>query len=212
MKFRKLATGFVTLALVSAVASGPAIAQQPVAAPVTKKYTTLVLNQGVPKIDVLTTMVGQDIESIVIFSAPLTTKAGKSAGNVAGFLTDLEIGATGSEIRFRNISFMLKGGQIIANGTGEYESTDRELPCIFGPKNGRTGAPGAPARAPAPEGACLCVGASHLRAHDELLRFPRDVPVSARVWAVDGAVCVISACVVCDWILIIIYFYGMIYY
>ena len=128
MKFRKLATGFVTLALVSAVASGPAIAQQPVAAPVTKKYTTLVLNQGVPKIDVLTTMVGQDIESIVIFSAPLTTKAGKSAGNVAGFLTDLEIGATNSEIRFRNISFMLKGGQIIANGTGEYESTDRELP------------------------------------------------------------------------------------
>jgi len=128
MKCRKLATGFVALAIVSAGVSGPAIAQQPVLAPAAKKYTTLVLNQGVPKIDVLTTKVGQDIESVVIFSAPLTTKAGKSAGKIAGFLTDLEIGATGAETRFRNISFMLKGGQIIANGTGEYESTDREMP------------------------------------------------------------------------------------
>jgi hypothetical protein len=73
-------------------------------------------------------MVGQDIESVVIFSAPLTTKAGKSAGKIAGVLTDLEIGATGAETRFRNISFMLRGGQIIASGTGEYESTDREMP------------------------------------------------------------------------------------
>ena len=128
MKLRKLATGFVALAIVSGGVSGPAIAQQPVLAPAAKKYTTMVLNQGVPKIDVLTTKVGQDIESIVIFSAPLTTKSGKSAGNIAGFLTDLEIGATGAEIRFRNISFMLKGGQIIANGTGEYESADREMP------------------------------------------------------------------------------------
>ena len=53
MKFRKLATGFVALAIVSAGVSGPAIAQQPVLAPAAKKYTTLVLNQGVPKIDVL---------------------------------------------------------------------------------------------------------------------------------------------------------------
>ena len=128
MKLRKLATGFVALAIVSGGVSRPAIAQQPVLAPAAKKYTTMVLNQGVPKIDVLTTKVGQDIESIVIFSAPLTTKSGKSAGNIAGFLTDLEIGATGVEIRFRNISFMLKGGQIIANGTGEYESADREMP------------------------------------------------------------------------------------
>ena len=128
MTLRKLATGFVALAIVSAGVRGPAIAQQPVLAPAAKKYTTLVLNQGVPKMDVLTTMVGQDIESVVIFSAPLTTKAGKSAGKIAGFLTDLEIGATGAETRFRNISFMLKGGQIIANGTGEYESTDREMP------------------------------------------------------------------------------------
>ena len=58
MKLRKLATGFVALAIVSGWVSGPAIAQQPVLAPAAKKYTTMVLNQGVPKIDVLTTKVG----------------------------------------------------------------------------------------------------------------------------------------------------------
>ena len=58
MKLRKLATGFVALAIVSGGVSRPAIAQQPVLAPAAKKYTTMVLNQGVPKIDVLTTKVG----------------------------------------------------------------------------------------------------------------------------------------------------------
>jgi hypothetical protein len=39
----------------------------------TLKYTTLALNQGMPEADLLRTKVGDDLESVVILTAPLTT-------------------------------------------------------------------------------------------------------------------------------------------
>jgi hypothetical protein len=72
----------------------------------------------------------------MIFAAPLTTKvttkvttkAGKFAGEIAWFLTDLEIGAENTETCYRNIFFMLEGGQIVADGAWEGSPTDNEMP------------------------------------------------------------------------------------
>lgn len=124
MKIKIIATAVSLLAFFSAGLTSPAHATQPVS----KEYTTLVLNQGVPTIDVMRTIAGDSIDPIVIFTAELFNKSGKKAGTIAGFLTDLDSSPTGSETRFRNISFSLKGGQLIANGAGEYKASDLPLP------------------------------------------------------------------------------------
>ncbi|HIG65727.1 MAG TPA: hypothetical protein EYQ43_09305 [Methyloprofundus sp.] len=93
-------------------------------------YITLVLNQGVPKVDMLTTKVGDDLEAVIIFTAPLTTLENELVGELAGFLTilDTDNSQQVDETRFRNLAFMLKDGQIIANGAGEYTSSLTEMP------------------------------------------------------------------------------------
>lgn len=100
-----------------------------VPAQATDNYTTLVINQDAPKLTTTSFAFGTDTEFIVTFSAPLSIAKTKKSGEIVGRLTVLDIGGEQgtSQTRYRDISFLLPGGQIIAAGASEYVTSQIEL-------------------------------------------------------------------------------------
>ena len=129
MKITSVGASFAAAAVLFGGFAGPAQSAQPSVAPAAKKYSTLVINQGAPKLTTSTITVGTDTESFVIFTAPLTNAKGQKFGEIVGNLTVLDVGGqqATSETRFREISYLLPGGQLVANGASEYLGNEIEL-------------------------------------------------------------------------------------
>lgn len=121
MKIRTIGTFVVTA---SVLFGGIAIPAQ-----ATENYSTIIINQEAPKLTTTSFAVGTNTEFIVTFSAPLAIAKTKKVGEIVGSLTVLDIGGEqgSSQTRFRDISFILPGGQILAAGASEYVTSEIEL-------------------------------------------------------------------------------------
>ena len=129
MKIRLIGATVTAIAILGVGFTGATQAAQPSLVSAAKKYTTITLNQGVPKLSTTTFNFGSIPETMVIFSAPLTNAKGAPFGEVVGGLNtfDITLEQLKSETRYRELTFILPGGQIVANGTSEYVGADTEL-------------------------------------------------------------------------------------
>lgn len=121
MRVRHALLGALCALGLAVTATSPAVAAS--------DTTTIILIQDSPVIVQLSTEAVGETGHSFAFQADLSNRAGKHAGVVAGVVLTVDTALDGvrDESRHRNLTFRLKGGQLIAQGLSFYPAATSEL-------------------------------------------------------------------------------------